>query len=41
MSFESESGTIEIDFDKKSIRGECKKKDLPEQMKKLKQIFGG
>lgn len=41
MSFESESdeGTIEIDFDRKSIRGECKAKDFKQQFKKVKEAF--
>ena len=42
MSFESESdeGTIEIDFDSKSMKGECKAKDFPKQIKKIKEIMG-
>ncbi len=41
MSFESESeeGSIEIDFDRKTIKGECKAKDFKKQFKKVKEAF--
>jgi len=43
MSFELESseGTIEIDFNNRSVKGKCKAKDFPKQMEKVKQLFGG
>ena len=41
MSFETESdeGTIEIDFNSRSIKGECKAKDFKKQIEKVKEAF--
>lgn len=41
MSFESEddNGTIEIDFNNRSIKGKCKAKDFKKQFEKVREIF--
>ena len=41
MSFELEdnNGTIEIDFNNKSIKGKCKAKDFKQQFEKVKDAF--
>ena len=43
MSFETESdeGTIEIDFNGRTIKGECKAKDFKKQFEKVKQLMEG
>ena len=41
MSFELErdEGKIEIDFDRKEIRGECKAKDFKKHFEKVREAF--
>ena len=39
FELESEEGKIEIDFDRNSIRGECKAKDFKKQFQKVMEAF--
>ena len=39
MGFENEEEGIEIDFNNRSIKGKCKAKYFPKQMKKVRELF--
>ncbi len=38
---ENNNDFLEIDFDKKSVKGRCKAKDFKGQIEELREVFGG
>ena len=39
MEMEEDQGTIEIDFNNRSIKGRCKAKDFKKQFEKVREAF--